>query len=253
MEQPGIDADHERCAGDQPGGCIERPALGNPRIGRARRNRTLRSRSAPCPMAAGARRRGRTASGRPRPRMAPATPWRVERWRAAGCHRARSAAANPARSRPKSRMWSGLSPNASAVNKRFARSRAGGDRPGGAHHRSRPPAARARSAHRSRDDGRGRARHHRGAHQPLGVDDLVVGSRPQRHHEVLSARQVASRCSPRRHARNPRDNRVDGGMQPHQRGERFLDHPGDARVGAMAPQPRSAPACDGSRRRARRS
>ncbi len=238
MKQPGVDPDHERCPGDQPGHRIERPALGDARIAERCRN----SRAA-IPLDA-------------RP------PRQQELDAAAGQH---PAGLDPRLLRP----FLGVSRSSmqqDAVRRGRRTGQTGTVETEIEDAVGRMTQGKRRQQPISRDcvqavidpvphiveSGCWRLadalrivavtaaprelRHHRGAHQSLGVDDLVEGLRAQRHHEVLQLTPCGGPVQPP--APSPRIHRndhVDGGMKPHQRRERFLDRPGDARVGAIPP------------------
>ena len=88
MEEPGIDADDERCARDERAPCGRAVAARARGRSAAPRRCARCARARPrCPMAAPARCRARRAPGRARSTMPPAILFRAARWRAAGCRR----------------------------------------------------------------------------------------------------------------------------------------------------------------------
>ena len=102
---------------------------------------------------------------------------------------------------------------------------------------------------------RGARNQRRFEEQPLRIDDLVVGARPQRAQEIARspARSwpATARCAPVAAPRPGSPRRPPDAAAPAAR----TPPPPPRQSGrpAAARGPRSAPACDGSRRRARRS
>src|SRR5262249_44905619 len=80
-------------------------------------------------------------------------------------------------------------------------------------------------------------RDERGAHEPLGVDDIVVAARAHGAPEArnLAHRRRCKRCPPPA-ARCDRDDLRDGGMNLHERCNRLLHHPAKPRGRPLAPR-----------------
>ena len=158
------------------------------------------------------------------------------------------------------------SPKSSAPVRRIAERRAGEhavarDRmqraidADGARRRTTLRHARARCRGRSHAAGRARgARSARSATAPACRSPCRAAARASRARNAPISRHVAGLSGALRQRRDATGITLStAGCSAHQRRKGLLDHPAEARAAADAGAPRSPPACDGSRRRARRS